>query len=648
MSSPNDHIELFLDHYYKRPIPPGYAVLVKGRWGAGKTWFMKRSLAQLERDGGKVLHVSLNGITSVDAIEGEIFRLLHPVLASKGMALAGKVLKGLLRATIKVDLDGNGRDDASVAPQLPEIKIPDYLTNTEGFVLVFDDIERCSIPIAELLGYINHFVEHSDLKVILVANEDEIIRQEEIESATDRREHRAYLRIKEKLIGKTFEIEPEIDAAARAFVGEFADGPAKKFFKQNDDRIREVFAESKYQNLRHLRLALFDLEDLLNHLAPDIRDSSAVVAELISRYLALSFEIKSGSMVPGDIRDLSRDGYLRSLANDEGARGHYARVSKKYSGIDFVDEPVSNELWVAIFDKGVVDVNAIEQSIRNSRYFSSEQQPSWVRLWHASSLTDEEISELLPQVAHELKNGLYTRAGEVMHASCVLFWLSDLEIHKESRREILDTAKLQLDRLRAVGRLSLDQDVLRNISMGAGYGGLGFHDRGSLEYRELVAHWSNSAEAERIDQFPRRSEELLTLMNTDSGAFYRALVVTNDGDSRFYDTPLLKFIAPSSFVDQYLAIAPSDKQRVGMTFRRRYEFESSNRMLVSEAIWLGQVSELLKARAANLRGTMVANNLVDLAKLMADAKTALESMEEVGGRTDAGADAARAETNGRK
>lgn len=41
-------------------------------------------------------------------------------------------------------------------------------------VLIFDDLERCGIPINEVLGYINGFVEHQRMKVIVVANQKEV------------------------------------------------------------------------------------------------------------------------------------------------------------------------------------------------------------------------------------------------------------------------------------------------------------------------------------------------------------------------------------------------------------------------------------------------------------------------------------------
>lgn len=41
-------------------------------------------------------------------------------------------------------------------------------------ILIFDDLERCDCSINEILGYINSFVEHEKMKVIIVANQEEI------------------------------------------------------------------------------------------------------------------------------------------------------------------------------------------------------------------------------------------------------------------------------------------------------------------------------------------------------------------------------------------------------------------------------------------------------------------------------------------
>lgn len=198
---PNSHIKEFALEYCLSSIPPQYAVLIKGAWGSGKSWFIQDLIKALHLKNGRELYVSLYGLNSFSAIEDEFYRKLHPILSSKGMEIAGKILKGTLKATLKVDLNSDGHNDGSISTSIPNLNLPDYLKNTTGLVLIFDDIERCSINLPDLLGYINHFVEHQDYKVILVANEDELKKEEKYKS------------IKEKLIGKIFEITPQIEDA---------------------------------------------------------------------------------------------------------------------------------------------------------------------------------------------------------------------------------------------------------------------------------------------------------------------------------------------------------------------------------------------------------------------------------------------------
>lgn len=101
MAGINTNVASYLSYYYQLPYSPEYAVLLKGNWGAGKTWFVKNGLKETEN---KYLYVSLYGITSFDEIESAFFEQLHPVLSSKGMQLTSKIFKGVLKTAIKVTL----------------------------------------------------------------------------------------------------------------------------------------------------------------------------------------------------------------------------------------------------------------------------------------------------------------------------------------------------------------------------------------------------------------------------------------------------------------------------------------------------------------------------------------------------------------
>lgn len=82
-NSINSHIKAYLD-YYCRLSAPGFAVLLKGEWGSGKTWFINKYRRENPKDKNqKFLYVSLYGITSFSEITNILFQQLIPMLSSK-------------------------------------------------------------------------------------------------------------------------------------------------------------------------------------------------------------------------------------------------------------------------------------------------------------------------------------------------------------------------------------------------------------------------------------------------------------------------------------------------------------------------------------------------------------------------------------
>jgi GTPase SAR1 family protein len=155
--STNNHIEDYLNHYCNLDYAPGFAVLIKGEWGAGKTWFINKYCDKLKGNNQKTLYTSLYGMSSIQDIDEAFFRLLHPIMSSRGVAITGKIAKALLKGALKIDLNNDNNADGSWSIQIPDIDFPD-LKDVDESILIFDDLERCSIELSILLGYVNHFV----------------------------------------------------------------------------------------------------------------------------------------------------------------------------------------------------------------------------------------------------------------------------------------------------------------------------------------------------------------------------------------------------------------------------------------------------------------------------------------------------------
>lgn len=89
----------FLTEYAKNPDPQ-YAVMLKGKWGCGKTHFIKKWLEEYNDDlkgeeeeaiDLKPIYVTLYGLTTIAEIKTAIDKEVNPFFYSK----TAKVIKGV-------------------------------------------------------------------------------------------------------------------------------------------------------------------------------------------------------------------------------------------------------------------------------------------------------------------------------------------------------------------------------------------------------------------------------------------------------------------------------------------------------------------------------------------------------------------------
>lgn len=250
----NENIVNFLNGYMMNPDPQ-YAVLLKGKWGCGKTHFINHWIDTYQKQEAedKVLepvYVSLYGLSETKQITTAINRVLYPILYGKA-AKAGKTfLKFMSAIVLKCDVDWNkdGNSDFSMDLGLDALSI--FKSEDEqvkkGNLLIFDDLERCDIPMKKLLGYLNFFVEQCNCHLIVLGDEDKIAEGEN---------KKIFGEFKEKTIGREFEIATDIHSALDTFVNQT---PKNDFVVGHQEQIEKFFAMTECDNLRILRQALWD------------------------------------------------------------------------------------------------------------------------------------------------------------------------------------------------------------------------------------------------------------------------------------------------------------------------------------------------------------------------------------------------------
>ena len=170
--------------------------------------------------------ISLYGLESISDISKSIYMELRIKKLKKDseMRAAGKVLT----KTIFKNMVGILGIDANMS----EDDLQDLYSSIDlsGKLLIFEDLERSNIDLITVLGYINNLVERDGVKVLLVANEDEILNKVpkasnfdietliSLDSENNDKEDdknnisedvQKYLRIKEKTVSDTIYFESD-------------------------------------------------------------------------------------------------------------------------------------------------------------------------------------------------------------------------------------------------------------------------------------------------------------------------------------------------------------------------------------------------------------------------------------------------------
>lgn len=182
------------------------ALLIDGDWGCGKSYFVKNTLINaidsipipvkkefddLKKDKKEKTNkpkyyrsvlVSLYGVSKIDSVQNAIYvafleKFTDSIKDVKlGFALKNAALFGMTAIKGAGAFFNVGDQTESLCSQVGEGL---FTLQKENTVLIFDDIERCQIDIIELMGFLNNLCENNGYRVILIANEEEISRQED-------------------------------------------------------------------------------------------------------------------------------------------------------------------------------------------------------------------------------------------------------------------------------------------------------------------------------------------------------------------------------------------------------------------------------------------------------------------------------------
>ncbi|WP_323635577.1 P-loop NTPase fold protein [Pectobacterium polaris] len=249
------HLQQYLDHY-KTLEKPGFAVLINGDWGVGKTYQVKEALNEED-----ICYVSLFGMSTSAEIYSSIFLKMFPVKA-KSKSFINK-LKG-----IKISAGGISISPGNIISDIAGAIIKEEVDTKK--IIVLDDLEITNIPIDEILGVINKYIEHHGCKLIAIVHDEKI--KETLDNKI------------EKVFGHSLKIKPDIKKTFDYFIKKHPSINKRSSVKKH---IIDIFTTSECTSLRVLKYIIDDCIRLYECLDETHLKNNEAMEELFYLFISL-------------------------------------------------------------------------------------------------------------------------------------------------------------------------------------------------------------------------------------------------------------------------------------------------------------------------------------------------------------------------
>ncbi len=302
----NENIITYIkENYIKSKMEPQFAVLVKGDWGCGKTFLVKKILEEVygAKYKDKVIWLSVFGLSSIQQLRQKLFETIHPILTSKVAKFMFATVKAGLKASTSLDFNNDQKDDLSF-----DLAIPDLEKDENGNeakikkLLIVDDIERCSIPISELFGFFSEEILDRKVRAIFISNDEKIKELQKAKNNNNDEDIKNdilndYKSIKEKIIGMEFEVQPNISEAVKDFIKRIG---LERNEKMLAEKSEQVLKNLDYKNLRSVRQAFVHINQILNVLEEGNLEKKNIdaeyIADVIEFFLVLFIQKSNGEI----------------------------------------------------------------------------------------------------------------------------------------------------------------------------------------------------------------------------------------------------------------------------------------------------------------------------------------------------------------
>ena len=565
----DDLVESILD--YVKSDYTDYAVMINGEWGSGKTYFwnnkIRNKINSMQVNGKKLttIYMSLYGISNLEEISKKIFiettqlmdKNLRKYMNSTGQTAIPEYAKTGLDMANLFGVTQNG----------DRVNYADFFS-TDDKVLCFDDLERANVDVIDILGYINNFVEHDHIKTIIICNEKELSTKlkssnlemktfiatylldkenklttndvpmaEKINTTMDAVFDKAndYERIKEKLIGETFEYQPEFTYIINGILMRYERYPDLiRFLRGNTALIISTFEKSGTRNLRILKHALADFKRIFEITMKSYPNTNnRVLQAMLIFTIAVSFERKAGKITKDKLENImDNDEYKsivvsskvfmdnRQLYIKEFDNNYYYNFKAEYRFFKFIEVFVRTRIMdMKTFKRDMEDVERTEDVFNIPGYKRLLNDEYW-------KISDAEFPKVIDDVLDTVKKGKISILNITKLYAYFMYFIKKklIDYDEETIKSIF---------ISGMNIASLESDYCKNPEEE-----LGELDSNNYDLQPIIDRFYELNTQLKEKMYQTKSEEIFRNIPMKMEIFYERF------DKECMDIPLFKFCDP--------------------------------------------------------------------------------------------------------
>lgn len=588
--STNEAVKEYLDYYLSSKFEADFAVLLNGPWGGGKTHFIKSYLQEREVCNSSTamsppaghLYASLYGIRSTSEITDQFFAQTYPVINSKAVRLAGTLISRALNGWVGADVNNDVGNRSA---------IKDMMLKLEGRALIFDDLERCAMPLVEVMGFINSFVEHDGLKVIVIANEDDIPPDQRTE----------YTQKKEKLFGKTLRVTSDPNTVLDAFRNKMNSKRVRDIIIKEEPTLLRIFNESKKHNFRSLRSILSDYERIVSAVDSLLKDSDDAMARLLHFMLATGIEFRCGNLSASELKALPgtrQTSTVFDILNKEKSPQivKLEGLQARYPDVQWSDPIVPSACLATLFETGIVSVEDINTHLsQHPVVVGYAVSPAWRQLWNWTELPRCQYLKARNEFVRQLNARELTHPGIILHAADIIIRTKEFgDFMLGNNVDVVAFFALYVQELQQSGQLVPDRRLFRSFLYS--YEGLGYTSTYDADFTYILEKVQAATNQSFANHMKNVAGTFIDRISSDSEA-YSSLHEHGIEENNYGDAPFLHYIDPDTFARVMIRDSLLDC-RLLACLHTRFEMEQHNRALGDEYHWIKALRSSLESFAS--------------------------------------------------